>query len=82
MDGKSGKQMERQPRKEGAERYGRRRSHARPDRIIDKRPKWQDYLDPDEDPGLLGEEELLAAPKGEEGVEEVRKEEEREESEE
>jgi len=74
--------MEGQPRREGAERYGRRRSHARPDRIIDKRPKWQDYLDPDEDPGLLDEEELLAAPEDEEGIKEVQKEEEREKSEE
>ena len=45
--------------KDGAERRSKRRSHARPDRVIEKRPKWQDYLDPEEDPGLLDEDELL-----------------------
>lgn len=30
----------------------------RPDRIIEKRAKWQDYLDPEEDPGLLEEGDL------------------------
>ncbi|MFB3909794.1 MAG: hypothetical protein ACE15D_15470 [Candidatus Eisenbacteria bacterium] len=34
-------------------RFPKRKSHARPDRIIEKRPNWQDYLDPEEDPGLL-----------------------------
>ncbi len=35
----------------------KRKSHARPDRIIEKRQNWQDYLDPEEDPGLPDDEE-------------------------
>jgi hypothetical protein len=45
--------------RESSDRYGKRKSHARPDRIIEKRPSWQDYLDPEEDPGLLDDEEAL-----------------------
>ncbi len=44
--------------KDGSERHAKRRSRARPDRIIEKRPRWQEYLDPEEDPGLLEEEEV------------------------
>jgi hypothetical protein len=43
--------------KEGPD-HQKRKSHARPDRIIEKRPNWQDYLDPDEDPGLLEDDDL------------------------
>jgi hypothetical protein len=32
--------------------FDKRRPRLRPDRIIEKRAKWQDYLDPEEDPGL------------------------------
>jgi hypothetical protein len=33
----------------------------RSDRIIEKRAKWQDYLDPEEDPGLLDDREFESA---------------------
>lgn len=49
--------MERRSLKVGGDRYGKRKNRARPDRIIEKRPSWQDYLDPEEDPGLVDEEE-------------------------
>jgi hypothetical protein len=62
--------MPKLPNKGSAERHGKK-PHARPDRIIEKRAKWEDYLDPDEDPGLLDEEDLLKADdkSGEEGEE-------------
>jgi hypothetical protein len=64
------REMPKLPNKGGADRHGKK-PHARPDRIIEKRAKWEDYLDPDEDPGLLDEEELLkAADAAEEGEEE------------
>ena len=53
--------MESRSLRDGGDRYGRRKNHARPDRIIEKRPSWQDYLDPEEDPGLLDEEDSIEA---------------------
>ncbi len=38
-----------------------KKKNARPDRIIEKRQNWQDYLDPEEDPGLLDEEDEVLA---------------------
>ena len=49
--------MPKLPNKGGPDRVGKRSPRARPDRIIEKRAKWEDYLDPDEDPGLLDEDE-------------------------
>ena len=57
--GEPRREMEDRPIKGRADRSERRRAHARPHRIIEKRPNWQDYLDPDEDPGLLEEEDLM-----------------------
>lgn len=37
----------------------KKKNHARPDRIIEKRQNWQDYLDPDEDPGLMDDDNEL-----------------------
>ncbi|MBM3288227.1 MAG: hypothetical protein FJY88_12900 [Candidatus Eisenbacteria bacterium] len=51
--------MERRSFKVGPERHGKKKSHARPDRIIEKRQNWQEYLDPEEDPGLLDETDLV-----------------------
>lgn len=50
--------MQSRPLRDGPDRHARRKSHSQPDRIIEKRQNWQDYLDPEEDPGLLDEEEL------------------------
>ena len=36
-----------------------RKRNARPDRIIEKRQNWQDYLDPEEDPGLMEDDDDL-----------------------
>jgi hypothetical protein len=36
-----------------------KKKSARPDRIIEKRQNWQDYLDPEEDPGLVDDEDEL-----------------------
>ena len=43
--------------REGPERS--KKPHAGPDRIIEKRQNWQDYLDPEEDPGLVDDDEEL-----------------------
>jgi hypothetical protein len=51
--------MERRSLRAGADRYSKRKSRARPDRIIEKRPTWQDYLESEEDPDLLEEAEGL-----------------------
>jgi len=60
--------MPKLPNRGGADRHGKKSPRARPDRIIEKRAKWEDYLDPDEDPGLLDEDELLEAGEKAEGV--------------
>ncbi len=52
--------------KDGADRYGKRKSRTRPDRIIEKKQNWQDYLDPDEDPGLIDDNEDGADRNGDE----------------
>jgi hypothetical protein len=36
-----------------------KKKNVRPDRIIEKRQNWQDYLDPDEDPGLMDDEDEI-----------------------
>ncbi len=59
-DGPLEREMPKLPNKGSADRHGKK-PHARPDRIIEKRAKWEDYLDPDEDPGLLEEDNLPTA---------------------
>ncbi len=65
--------MPKLPNKGNADRHAKK-PHARPDRIIEKRAKWEDYLDPEEDPGLLDDEDLLK-PEDEQKKEETEKEE-------
>jgi hypothetical protein len=68
MDG-SERKMERRSLKAGADRYTKRNSRARPDRIIEKRPTWQDYLDSDEDSELIEDLEGLEPGEDEDGTE-------------
>lgn len=51
--------MSKLPNRGGPERHAKRSPRSRPDRIIEKRARWEDYLDPEEDPGLLEDEEML-----------------------
>ena len=53
------REMPKLPNKGGPERHAKRSPRSRPDRIIEKRARWEDYLDPEEDPGLLEEDEAL-----------------------
>jgi hypothetical protein len=63
--------MPKLPNKGGPERHSKRSPRSRPDHIIEKRARWEDYLDPEEDPGLLEDEELLD-PDAEETKEETK----------
>jgi hypothetical protein len=51
--------MPKLPNRGGPERHAKRSPRARPDRIIEKRARWEDYLDPEEDPGLIEDEEVM-----------------------
>lgn len=50
--------MSKLPNRGGPERHAKRSPRSRPDRIIEKRARWEDYLDPEEDPGLLEDEKM------------------------
>lgn len=61
----SERKMERRSLRAGADRYSKRKTRARPDRIIEKRPTWQDYLETDEDSDPEDEVEGLEADENE-----------------